>query len=100
MSTKFGLQSLLVAAGSFMGGVAMGLLLTPKNGRQNRAFISKHTSDAGNWLNQQRKTVGQKGRTELQNIRKNVHDGLKQNIPDLYTATDQIELSERELTGE
>ena len=100
MSSKSGLRSLLVAAGSFMGGVAMGLLLTPTTGRQNRNLIYKHTSEAGNWLNRQRKTASQKGRTELQNIRNNVHDGLQQNIPDLYSATDQIDLSDHELTGE
>ena len=100
MSTKTGLHSLLVAAGSFVGGVAMGFLLTPKTGRQNRNLIYKHSSEAGEWLNRQRKTASQKGLTELQNIRKNVHDGLKQNIPDLYSATDHIDLSDHELTGE
>ncbi len=83
-----------------MGGVAMGLLLTPQTGRQNRNSIYKHTSKAGNWLNRQRKLAGQKGRNELNNIRKNVHSGLKKNIPDLYTATDQIDLSDHRLTGE
>lgn len=97
MTKKSILNSLLLATGSFIGGVTLGVLLTPNSGRKSRAWISEHAEELTNWIERQRISAGRKGRLKLHHIRKNVHDGLKQNIPDLYEATERIELSEQEL---
>lgn len=97
MAKKSILNSLLLATGSFIGGVTLGVLLTPKSGRQNRAWISGHADELTNWIERQRNRASRKGRLKLHHIRKNVQDGLKQNIPDLYEATERIDLSEQEL---
>lgn len=97
MAKKSVLHSFLLATGSFISGVTLGLLLTPQSGRQNRAWISNHAVELSDWVERQRKITDRKGRLKLRHIRKNVHDGLKQNIPDLYEATEHIDLSEQEL---
>lgn len=99
MSEKTAIRSLLLATGSFIGGVTLGLLLTPTNGRQNRAWISEHASRLPGWIDRQRKTVSQKGQSKLQEIRQHVHDGLQQNIPDPFKATEQIDMDNQDLTG-
>lgn len=98
MANKSILSSLLLATGSFIGGVTLGALLTPRNGRQNRAWISEHAVElTKKWVERQCNRINRKGKLKIRHIRKNVHDGLKQNIPDLYEATDPIDLSDQEL---
>lgn len=99
MTEKSAIRSFLLATGSFIGGVTLGLLLTPTNGRQNRAWISKHATELSDWVEHQRKTIGQKGRSRLHNIRQHVHDGLQENIPDPYKATEHIDINNQDLTG-
>lgn len=93
-------NSLLLATGSFIGGVTLGVLLTPKSGRQNRAWLTGQADELTDWMERRRNRANRKGRVKLHHIRKNVHDGLKQNIPDLYEATERIDLTEQELINE
>jgi gas vesicle protein len=99
MYKESGLWSLLIATGSFIGGVTLGVLLTPKNGRETRSWVSDQASEVSGWVDQQRKDVHHKGQNELQRIRQNVHHGIQHNIPNLYEATERINLSDHELTG-
>lgn len=93
MAKKPVFYSLLLATGSFIGGVTFGLLLTPKTGRQNRAWVYDQAGELSNWIERHQKTFDTKGRLKLNHIRRNVHDGLKQNIPDPYEATEHIVMS-------
>lgn len=93
MEQKTKISSIFWATTSFIGGVAVGLLLSPKSGNENRMWISDHTSELANWLSEQRKSAKDKSNKELQRFRKNVQQGIRQNVPDLYEATEDLDLT-------
>lgn len=94
------MTSILLATTSFIGGFATGLLLAPKKGSQNRAWVTGQANVLANWLDNQRKSVRYKGTAEFQRIRQGMQSGLKRNIPDLYEATEDIGLSHNDIISE
>ena len=92
--------SFLLFTTSFLGGLAAGLLLSPKKGRQNRAWLSDNALELNRWAKIQRRIAKRKSSRELQKLRKNIHQGIRQNIPDLYEATDTIPLSDDHILDE
>lgn len=100
MGRKTNIGSILLAATSFIGGVAAGLLLAPQKGSQNRAWISDHVTELGSWVDNKRRDARNKGSKELRKFRKNVQQGIRQNVPDLYKATEEIDLSRNDVISE
>lgn len=100
MRRKTNLNSILLATTSFIGGVAAGLLLAPKKGSQSRAWLSDHATGLADWVNEQGQTVRSKSNRELSRFRQNVQQGIRQNVPDLYEATENIDLSDRDVLSE
>lgn len=92
--TKF-----IVTATSFAGGVALGMLLAPKSGKENRRWINKHTSDFAGWMDGQGKEVLNRSSKQLSEVRKKVQQGIKNNVPDLYDATEEIRLDDSPIIG-
>lgn len=99
MEKKTKISSIFLATTSFIGGVAVGLLLSPKSGDENRIWLSEHTSELTDWLNDYRRSAKDKSNKELQRFRKNVQQGIRQNVPDLYKATEDIDLSNNDIAG-
>lgn len=100
MERKAKISSIFWATTSFIGGVAVGLLLSPKSGNKNRIWLSDHTAELAYWLNDRRKSATDKSSKELQQFRKNVQQGIRQNIPDLYEATEDLDLNNNDIHGE
>lgn len=90
----------LLFATSFLGGLAAGLLLSPKRGKQNRAWLSENALEFTRRAKVQPRIVKRKSSQELDRLRKNIHKGIQQNIPDLYEATDTIPLSNDNILDE
>ena len=97
--TKTGIGSIFLATTSFIGGIAVGLLLSPKSGNENRMWLSDQSTEMAHWLNNQSKSAKDKSARELQRFRKNVQQGIRQNIPDLYEATEDIDLNNNDIAG-
>lgn len=97
MSSK---TNFLLFTTSFLGGLAAGLLLSPNKGVQNRAWLSDNALELNRWAKIQRHLAKRKSSRELQKLRKNIHQGIQQNIPDLYEATDTIPLSNDNILNE
>jgi len=97
MGRKKKLSSLLLLTGSFVGGVAAGLLLAPKSGVRNRIWLSKRASNVSDWMERQGKSAQVKGKRELHKLRNNVQQGIHQHVPNLYYATENIDLSDRDI---
>ncbi|MFH5830806.1 hypothetical protein [Halalkalibaculum sp. DA384] len=90
MKEKKSMRLFLVAASSFIGGVGLGLLMAPRNGRQNRQWLIQHVSE---WS--PRRTNNKKRHTlkrQLRKLRNRVKRGYDNRVPDLYAATDQLDL--------
>jgi gas vesicle protein len=85
--------NLLLAATSFLGGVAAGLLLAPKKGSQSRAWVSEHATELANWVDTQRKYARHRSNRKLQKLHRNLRQEISQNIPNLFEATQRIDIS-------
>ncbi|PAU93003.1 hypothetical protein CK503_13855 [Aliifodinibius salipaludis] len=92
--------NLLLLTTSFLGGLAAGFLLSPKKGKQNRVWVSKHVSELNRWAKIHRYIGKRKSSQEIDKLRKNIHQGIRQNIPDPYEATATIPLSNSPILNE
>lgn len=99
MATKKTLGSILLLTTSFVGGVAAGLLMSPKSGARNRVWLSQKKNEMSDWLEDRGTLARLKGERKIRHIRSNVQQGIRQNVPDLYEATEHIDLSEHDLAG-
>ena len=90
MSSKNGLNILVAAVGLFAAGIAAGLLLSPKSGRENREFIRKGADDAGNWVHAKRSEAQDK----VHQVSDKVKRTVKEHVPDLYEATNGLHLDD------
>ena len=97
MAEKYRLSTFLWVAGSFFGGLAAGALLTPTSGRQNRVILYRRSADVKYWIDRQQKKIRIRGRKKLRNLRHSIAGSYQQNIPNLYEATAQIDLSGHQL---
>ena len=88
------LTKLLLATSSFAGGIALGLLLAPNSGRRNRAWVQTHASDVADWIDEKGKQALDSGNKQLKHFRSQVHRNIQKNVPDLYHATEHIDLDE------
>ncbi len=92
------LDLLLLATGSFIGGLGLGLLLAPKSGKQSRRWISDHATELARWVDEKSHETITKSEERLRAIRNKMERGYDHTIPDLYKATDQIQLNDSELS--
>lgn len=90
MSTKNGFGILVAAVGLFAAGVAAGLLLSPKSGKENREAIRRSADSAGNWV-KARQDEAQKKAQEVSN---KVKRTVQEHVPDLYEATNSLRLND------
>jgi gas vesicle protein len=82
---------------SFAAGLAVGMLFSPKSGRENREWISDQASHVGEWVNETGKKSVRRAKEELSELREKVHKRIEHTIPDLYAATEDVVLSEKDL---
>lgn len=83
----------VLSAVGFSAGVVAGLLLAPKSGSESRKWISEHTDEARNWVGHQGERLIRESEERISKIR----HGIKDSIPDLYEATEDIHFEEEEL---
>ncbi len=82
---------------SFAAGLVAGMLFSPKSGRENREWINDQVSTLGDWVNETGQKSVSRARKELNDLRKKVKKGIDKTVPDLYSATDGMELEEKDL---
>jgi len=82
---------------SFAAGLVAGMLFAPKSGRENREWINDQVSDLGDWVNETGQKSVFRARKELKELRGKVKRGIEKTVPNLYSATDGIELEEKDL---
>lgn len=99
MAKRSTLTQILLTASSFAGGVALGMLLAPKSGKEYRKWLNNHTTEFTNWVDDQRKEMLGRSSNQLSDVSKKVRMGIKNSIPDLYDATEEIKLDESDFIG-
>jgi gas vesicle protein len=100
MKQKTNTNSILLATTSFIGGIAVGLLLSPRSGNKNRTWLLEHTRKLAKWVDNQHKIARHTSGKELRRFRKNVQQGIRRNVPDLYEATEDIDMSNNDILSE
>lgn len=99
MAKRSSFTQLLLTASSFAGGMALGMLLAPRSGKENREWINDHTTELADWVDDQGKEVLNKSSRHLSRVRRKVRRGIKDNLPDLYDATEEIKLDDSDFIG-
>ena len=79
---------------SFSAGVVVGLLITPQSGRDNRRWISEHSSNAKHWVEDKGNEILEESEKKLEKISGNI----KGAIPDLYEATEDVHLDDTDMS--
>jgi len=84
-----GIGTLLTGLAAFAGGLVTGLLLTPKSGKENRQ-----------WIEDQSHKILEDGEKRIGEVSKNIKRSVKENLPDLYEATELLQFDDEELEEE
>ncbi|MDX1671732.1 MAG: YtxH domain-containing protein [Balneolaceae bacterium] len=99
MAHRTKLEILLITTASFVCGVAAGLMLAPRSGRESREWMTDNATEIANWVDDKGRSVIDKGTTQVRRTQESIHKTVKNSLPDLYEATEQIELSNSSLTN-
>lgn len=93
------LALVVTAAGAFLSGIALGLLLAPKSGKENREYIKHNVNEAGDWVTIRSRLARQKAHNKVEGIKDNVRKTVSDKFPDLYEATNGFTMSEDDVKG-
>lgn len=88
--------TLLVGATAFAGGVLAGLLLTPKSGRENIKWVKDQGEETKQWLETTGRKLREDGEKKIDRFSEGIKKSLKDSLPDLYEATEDLDFSENE----
>ncbi|MEQ8525011.1 YtxH domain-containing protein [Gracilimonas sp.] len=88
--------TLLVGATAFAGGVISALLFSPKSGEVNRRWVSKQSKKTKGLLEEKGKKWKEDSEKRIDRFSKGVKKTLKDSVPNLYEATENLHFSEEE----
>jgi gas vesicle protein len=90
------LGTLLVSATAFAGGLVTALLLSPKSGEVNRRWVSKQGKKTKGILEAKSRKWKEDSEKRIDSFSKGVKRTLKDAVPNLYEATEDLHFSEEE----
>lgn len=91
MSGKPLISTFFLATTSFLGGIAVGVLLNLDK-EKDRGWIS-------DWLDNRGAVILEKGNKSINTVRRNISKEIENNIPDPYKATENIPLKDSKILG-
>jgi gas vesicle protein len=94
-----GIAVVVTAAGAFLSGIALGILLSPKSGKENREYIKHNVNEAGDWVTIRSRLARKKAHNKVEDIKENVRKNVSDTFPDLYEATNGFTMSEDDVKG-
>lgn len=94
MAKRSELTLIITATASFLGGMAVGMLLAPKSGQENRKWISSQTHEAADWLDAKSRDAFNLGEEHIENVAQTIKDTVRESVPNLYKATEDIGMEE------
>lgn len=90
------LGTLLFGATAFAGGAISALLLSPKSGKVNRRWVSKQGKKTKGMLEERGRKLKEDSEKRIDRLSKGVKKTLKDSVPNLYEATENLHFSEEE----
>lgn len=97
MASNSNFSLALVSIASFVGGIAVGMLMAPKSGTENRKWVREQAEGAAKWVDKQGHEALHKAEDTLDSIKNNIKEEYEKSIPNLYKATEKIHLEEDDL---
>ncbi|SMO77946.1 YtxH domain-containing protein [Gracilimonas mengyeensis] len=82
---KRGIGALIFGTLGFAGGLAAGFLLAPRSGRENRR-----------WLEDRGRKIKADSEKRIDKVSQGIRESVKNSVPDLYEATEELHFSEEE----
>ena len=92
MAASNKLEIILISMASFATGLAVGMLMAPKSGKESREWLQDQADQAVDWLDE-------KGHETIHNTSEKLRH-VKETIPDLYSATEDLDLDDDDLLTE
>lgn len=86
------LEILLISMASFATGLTIGMLMAPKSGKESREWLQGQADQAVDWLDE-------KSQEAIHSTSKKIRQ-VKETIPDLYSATEDLDLDDDDLLTE
>lgn len=99
MIQRFTYTQLIITSTTVAGGLMLGLLLLSRSKKQYGTLVAEHITEIADWVDAKGRNIIPKSPAQLQHLRGNVRERLKRHIPDLYEATEHINLNEPYLAG-
>ncbi|MBD3617823.1 MAG: YtxH domain-containing protein [Gracilimonas sp.] len=93
---KRGIGTLLFGAAAFTGGIVAGLFLTPKSRKENLRWVKDQTNETKEWLESQSRKIKEDSEKRIDRFSKGIKKSLKDSLPDLYEATEDLDFTEEE----
>lgn len=93
---KRGIGTLLFGAAAFTGGIVAGLFLTPKSGKENIRWVKDQTDETKEWLESRTRKLKKDSEKRIDRLSKGIKKSVKDSLPDLYEATEDIHFTEEE----
>ena len=94
MAKRSDLTLIVTATTSFLGGLALGMLLAPKSGRESREWISNQTHEAADWLDNKSREAFNRGEEHIEKVAQTIKETVRESVPNLYKATEDIGMEE------
>lgn len=88
--------TLIFGAATFATGFLTGLLLTPKSGKENRQWVSEHGKETKDWIESHSKKLKEDSEKRIDKVSKGIKKTVKNSVPDLYEATEDLNFTEEE----
>lgn len=82
---------------SFCGWCNNRIITNPTNRKENRQWIHDQSEDAKHWLEEKGSKILDESERRLGEVSKKVKTSVKENLPDLYEATESLEFDDEEL---
>lgn len=90
------LGTILVGTTAFAGGLLTALLISPKNGKENRRWLSEHSKETRDWLEEKSQKLKADSEKRIDRLSKGIKKTMKDTVPDLYEATEKLDFTEEE----
>jgi gas vesicle protein len=88
--------TLMVGATAFAGGLVAGLILTPKSGKENMRWVKDQSNETKRWLEARGHKLKEDGEKRIDRVSKGIIKTVREALPDLYEATENLHFSEEE----
>ncbi len=88
------MRVLLTGLVTFTGGLVVGALMAPKSGKESRQWIQSNSKELKDWAGLKGSQLIEQGESFTREVKRN----LQNPIPDLYKATEDLQLDDDDLT--